>query len=109
MNHVRKLALAGAVIGLLAGCSSPVAKINQSCRASGGTAAACDCFTTQLQNTMTPEQLNALAASMDQSRQQNPEAAQAAALAMQQQLGVEGTIQVAGAAKQCQVNTMQGL
>jgi hypothetical protein len=109
MTSIWKFALAGAAFAMLAGCSSPVSTINQSCREGGGTAAACSCFTGELQKNLTPEQLNAFAANIAQSKQQNPEVAQQSAMALQEQLGMEGAMKVAGAAKQCELNTMQGL
>ncbi len=109
MKTIGKVVLAGAVLALLAGCSSPLGQITQACREGGGSAAACSCFTGELQKNLTPEQLNALAASMDQGKQQDQEAAQRSALAVQEQLGMEGAMKVAGAAKQCEVNTMQSL
>jgi outer membrane murein-binding lipoprotein Lpp len=104
-----KAASAGLALALVAGCSSPDAKINQSCRAGGGSAAACDCFVGQLKTALTPQQLAVLANSMETSRQDNQAAAEQAAQTVQQELGMEGAMKVAGAAKQCEVSTMQGL
>jgi hypothetical protein len=105
MKLTIKSVLAGAAVLVLFGCSGPVAKINQNCRASGETATACDCFTQQLEQKLTPEQLNAVAASMDKNRQANatPEEAQA----LQQQLGMEGAVTVMGAGKQCGLTGIQ--
>jgi hypothetical protein len=105
MKFAAKSLLAGAAIALLVGCSpSPTAQINQSCRASGETAEVCECFTKQLEQSLTPQQLTVVAASMAQGQQNaSPEAS----AQMQQQLGINGAMAVMGAGKQCGLSGMQ--
>jgi len=90
-----KLLIFAVVAATVAGCAAaPESRIMAACtRDNANTREACTCFVDNLKQNLTPEQLNVVAAALEGGEEEQQR--------MQEQLGMQGAMSVAGAAKSC--------
>jgi hypothetical protein len=78
--------------------ATPESKILAACKKDpGSTAESCECFVDGLKETLTDDEMTAFAESLEESAMNDPEAQ----TRMQERLGLNGMMKVAGAAKNC--------